>query len=196
MSNRLGLVQKGHSLKIRWIFINLEWIRGGGDLERVYWGISMGGIPSRRGGLVLDWTVTGQEGWLQHLQNSILVSKVAEASWQAWLWCYYLQHDFWYGKLGTHFSLHGRFPECVDQCVVKIWVCLSSHKFFDSFPQNASCGLFKTPFLCLVMPLLLWKLGSSLEFANKFSLPQTRLTGTAQAKRMKSFTIQISQILL
>lgn len=61
LSNRLGLAQKGHSLKIRQIFINLERIRGGEDLEAVYWGHSMGGIPSRRGGLVPGWRVAGEE---------------------------------------------------------------------------------------------------------------------------------------
>lgn len=35
LSNRLGLAQKGHPLKIRWILVNLEQIRGGGDLEAV-----------------------------------------------------------------------------------------------------------------------------------------------------------------
>lgn len=59
----------------------------------------------RRGGKVcLGWLLTPAK---------LHPCKVAEASWQAWLWCYYLQCDFWYGKLGTHLSLHGRFLECV-----------------------------------------------------------------------------------
>lgn len=86
---------------------------------------------SRRGGKVcLGWLLTPAK---------LHLCKVAEASWQAWLWCYCLQCDFWqvgYSSLSTWeiSGMCGSMALCHEN--LSLSVIPQAPKVFDSFPQN------------------------------------------------------------
>lgn len=152
--SRLGLAQKDHSLKIKWIFINLEWIRGGGDLEAVDWGNCMGGISSRRGGLVLCWTVAAEEERCALADYNPFRASSLSVKWQkpagnhgygificnmisgmeSWILLSLYMEDFRNVWINGFVSWKFEF------------VILQALKFFDSFPWNTWYGLFKGPF--------------------------------------------------
>lgn len=151
----------------------------------------MGGIPSRRGGLVPCWTVSGEEercawadcntwkvpSWSVKWQKpsgkhgyDVIISNVISGM-ASWVLIPLYMGDFWNVWINGFVSWKFEF--------VMPWAL----KLFDSFPQNTWHSFFKKPFPCLVMPLLLWELGSILEFVTKFSVPHTRLIRRAQTAK-------------
>lgn len=118
---------------------------------------------------------------------------------------YYLQYDFWHGKLGAYSSLLWRFLECVGQafCTRETCIPLSPHKIPKLLPvfpiSYCIAGFLKVPFSCLPGLSLPSQLGRRLErkgSVTKFSLPEATAKEfwkgvSGSQRKMRTFTISL-----